>query len=145
MLTAFLIESYKNLQEDPQQTTVALLRNISVQLDGLRIASPSLDPAPPPTSSLSVVFQPSDADIAVNVCWFASLLLSLSTASFGILVKSWLREYLAIDRTVPLERLRIRYSRHLGLEMWKLFDIAAALPLILQLSLALFCRLITWC
>lgn len=91
-----------------------------------------------PFASTASSFTPSVAAERVNVCWFASLVLSLSTASFGILVKQWLREYLAIDNSKPEERLRIRHHRYLGLKSWKLFEIAAFLPLILQLSLALF-------
>lgn len=38
----------------------------------------------------------------------------------------------------PHERARIRYFRTIGLNDWKLFEIAAILPLVLQLALALF-------
>ncbi|KAI0093072.1 hypothetical protein BDY19DRAFT_921863, partial [Irpex rosettiformis] len=76
--------------------------------------------------------------IRVNVLWFASLTLSLVSASFSILVKQWLREYLAGEYTSPQARLRIRHFRHPGLEHWKVFEIAAIIPLVLQLSLALF-------
>ncbi|KAJ3526059.1 hypothetical protein NM688_g8307 [Phlebia brevispora] len=137
VLTSFLVQSYQNLLEDPQQVTVNLLRQISLQTSSYELTNgfltSTVSPASPPTP-----FQAAGADIRINVCWFASLILSLSTASFGILVKQWLREYLAIDRTVPQERLRILYFRARGLEQWRLYDIAAALPLMLQLSLALF-------
>ncbi|KAK7471068.1 hypothetical protein VKT23_002484 [Stygiomarasmius scandens] len=33
-LTAFIVESYKTLQDDPAQNTVALLTRISLQLNG---------------------------------------------------------------------------------------------------------------
>ncbi|PSR71642.1 hypothetical protein PHLCEN_2v12495, partial [Hermanssonia centrifuga] len=62
----------------------------------------------------------------------------LTTASFGILVKQWLREYIAIDYTSPRARLRARQFRYPGLAKWKVFEIAALLPLLLQLSLGLF-------
>lgn len=83
-------------------------------------------------------FQVALSDLQVNVCWFASLILSLAAASYGILVKQWLREYLAIDRTAPHERMRIRHFRARGIEEWKLFEIAAFLPVLLQISLTLF-------
>jgi hypothetical protein len=83
-------------------------------------------------------FQPSPTDIQVNVLWFASLIFSLITASFGILIKQWLREYLAVTNPSPQARLRIRHFRYPDLERWKVVEIAGALPLLQQLSLALF-------
>lgn len=53
-------------------------------------------------------------------------------------VKQWLREFLAIDWVSSRDRLRARQYRTPGLEKWKVFEIAAALPLLLHLSLALF-------
>lgn len=87
--------------------------------------------APPP-------FQPSLNAIRVNVLWFASLLLGLMSASFGILVKQWLREYLAGEYTSSQARLRVRHFRNPGLADWKVFEVAAVLPVVLQLALALF-------
>ncbi|KAJ3548915.1 hypothetical protein NM688_g5235 [Phlebia brevispora] len=136
VLTSFLVQSYQNLLESPQQTSNDLLRQIASQTNSYMLVNGQLNSTasstPPPP------FQVAIADIRINVCWFASLILSLSTASFGILVKQWLREYLAIGSTVPEERIRIRHFRKRGLEDWKLFEIAAALPFVLQLSLALF-------
>lgn len=83
-------------------------------------------------------FKPPSTAIRVNILWSASLTLSLMTASFGILVKQWLREYLALDYTSPQERLRSRQFRHPGLAQWKVYEIAGILPLLLQLSLGLF-------
>lgn len=133
VLTAFLIESYKNLQTDPPQD---YLRQIALQTssyqfnNGYTNATFSAPQFPP--------FQAAISDIRVNVCWFASLMLSLSSASFGILVKQWLREFLAISYISPQERIRIRDARVQGLESWKLFEIASLLPILLQISLALF-------
>ena len=83
-------------------------------------------------------YSPSSTAIRINSLWFASLVFSLATASFGMLVKQWLREYLACEYTSPQARLRIRQRRNPGLHIWKVFQIAAMLPLLLQLSLALF-------
>lgn len=74
----------------------------------------------------------------VNVLWFAGLTLRLMSASIGILVKQWLREYLSGEYISPQARMRIRYFRAPGLEHWHVFTIAALLPLVLQLALALF-------
>ena len=133
MLTAFLIESYKNLSADPIQ---ALLQQIVGQTANYQFSGGHLNTTFT-ISQLQAVEVPTSA-IHVNVCWFASLIISISTASYGILVKQWLREYLAIDRTALQERLRIRHFRAQGLQDWQLFEIAAALPMFLQIALMLF-------
>jgi hypothetical protein len=78
---------------------------------------------------------------AVNFLLFASLALVLCDASLAMLTKSWLRDF---DRSwrssnVPEERARARELRLQGLERWKLADIVALLPLLIQVSLLLFC------
>ena len=77
-------------------------------------------------------------DIVTNATWFASLMISLIAASFAMLVKQWLREYLANQEASPLARLRIRCFRYPALSKWRVFEIVAALPLFLQSALALF-------
>lgn len=84
------------------------------------------------------LFEPPFWAIRVNELWFASLVCSLATASLGMLVKQWLREYLAIERVSPQERLRARLYRNPAMVQWKVFEIAAILPLLLQVSLGLF-------
>ncbi|KAJ3555572.1 hypothetical protein NM688_g2502 [Phlebia brevispora] len=137
ILTAFLVQTYPNLQSNPQQTIVWLLEQNSMQASSYMIHAGYIN------STFHVPIPPSDfhastTDVRINVCWFASLVLSLSTASFGIIVKQWLREYLVIRHTIPQQRVRIRYFRYRGVIKWKLFEIAGALPLILQVALALF-------
>lgn len=95
----------------------------------LNVTSPPQDPPP---------FEAPEWALQVNGLWFASLILSLATASFSMLVKSWLREYLAGEWIAPQKRLRARHYRYPSLVKWKVFEIAAVLPLLLQLSLGLF-------
>lgn len=85
-----------------------------------------------PTTSLPTP-EPFEAPLwalRVNALWFTSLILSLSTASYGMLVKQWLREYLALDYLSPLEKLRARELRSLSLAQWRVFEMAAVLPLL---------------
>lgn len=56
----------------------------------------------------------------------------------AILVKQWLREYPAVEITSPQQHIRIRHFRYLGLVKWQVFEIAAALPILLQVALVLF-------
>ncbi|KAJ3530782.1 hypothetical protein NM688_g7662 [Phlebia brevispora] len=133
ILTAFLIESYKNLQPDRKEQ---LLERIAGQTENYSFRGGYLNSTYDP--SQATPFAAAASDIRVNVCWFASLILSLSTASFGILVRQWLREYLAITSIIPEERVRIRHYRARGLEDWGLFEITAFLPVLLQIAFALF-------
>ncbi|KAI0697980.1 hypothetical protein BC835DRAFT_1269621, partial [Cytidiella melzeri] len=126
-LTAFLVESYQTLLQDPMDTIILLLQQIASQ-NNSTTAPPISQPA----------FQPTKNAIRVNVLWFGSFTLALVSASFAILVKQWLREYLSGEYTSPQARLRVRHFRNPGLDDWKVFEITAILPLLLQLSLALF-------
>ena len=139
-MTAFLVESYHNLSPDPTQVMIMLMRQVASQTHSYSLNNGFLNstasPLPPTLSDSD--FHPTANAVRVNVLWFASLTLSLVSASFSILVKQWLREYLAGDYTSPQARLRIRHFRYPGLEHWKVFEIAATIPLLLQLSLALF-------
>ena len=79
-------------------------------------------------------------NVQINNLWFISLVLSVATASIGILIKEWLREYKTVDSRFSQTRmrLRIRQFRYPGLTAWKVFEIAAFLPLLIQASLGLF-------
>ncbi|ESK89459.1 hypothetical protein Moror_16118 [Moniliophthora roreri MCA 2997] len=78
VVTAFAIESYQWLDEDPADTTVALLTHlISVQVNGSQ--SISFKPAQ---------FKPDASSIRINVFWFLSLIFSLTSALFGCFASS---------------------------------------------------------
>ncbi|EKM50876.1 uncharacterized protein PHACADRAFT_69516, partial [Phanerochaete carnosa HHB-10118-sp] len=137
VLSAFVVESYTDLRPDPNTQIVFLLERIVVQTQSYTITSGTLDSAAQPSPILPHFTVPLWA-VRVNGLWFASLIISLATASLSMLVKQWLREYLAIEHTAPQERLRARQYRRPGLEKWKVFEIAAVLPMLIQLSLGLF-------
>ncbi|KAF9255870.1 hypothetical protein L218DRAFT_833902, partial [Marasmius fiardii PR-910] len=85
VVTAFTVKSYQWLQEDPANTSAALLNSTIVLL----IQSPSTitPPTQPPpfTASASVV--------RISTFWFLSLTLALIDALFGLLCKQWIREH----------------------------------------------------
>ncbi|KAJ7476445.1 hypothetical protein FB451DRAFT_1557351 [Mycena latifolia] len=89
-LTAFLIESYKTLTPDQGAITIALLAQISRQLD------PSSNGKSADVAALAP-FTPSPACLACNTLWFLSLGLSLSCALIATLVEQWSRDF--IQRT----------------------------------------------
>ncbi|KAI0346849.1 hypothetical protein BDW22DRAFT_1321851, partial [Trametopsis cervina] len=141
VLSALVAISFQSLQPDLGLIMVLLLTQVATQTHSYSINGEFLNSTAPPLDLNTVSpnnFQPTTAAKRVNVLWFASLTLSLVSASFGIMVKQWLREYLAGDNVSPQTHLRIRHYRSPGLEHWHVFGIAALLPLVLQLSLALF-------
>ncbi|GJE95370.1 hypothetical protein PsYK624_115540 [Phanerochaete sordida] len=135
VVTTFVVATYPSLMPDNTDELVFLMRQSLAQsytfADGvLRPITPF--PADPP-------FEVPLWALRVNGLWFASLIVSLSTASFGMLVKQWLIEYLAMEQWIsPQEQLRARQYRHPALKHWKVFEIAALLPLLLHISLGLF-------
>ncbi|KAI0086870.1 hypothetical protein BDY19DRAFT_335616 [Irpex rosettiformis] len=138
VMTAFLIASYGSLLQDPTTVQTLLLRQIALQTSSYSSNANFLNSTTLYNPQILPEFQPSANAIRVNILWFASLTLSLVSASICIFVKQWLREYLAGEYTSPRARLRVRDSRRKGAEDWYLFEIAAAVPLILQICLGLF-------
>ncbi|KAL4252144.1 hypothetical protein ABKN59_001708 [Abortiporus biennis] len=136
VVTTFIVQLYQTLQEDPADTTSQVLMHISQQLGSLSLNPGFVNSTIPPIGP--VQFQRPDFAVLVNILMFISLVLSLITASLGILVKQWLREYMAQDGLSPIGHIRIRHYRNQGLVKWRVFEIAALLPLLLQLALIFF-------
>ncbi|KAF4618776.1 hypothetical protein D9613_009779 [Agrocybe pediades] len=134
VVTAFIIESYKTLHVDPQDTMVTLLSHILVRLEnGSATGSP--------TSSLpssQVTFVPDKSAERINSFWFISLVLSLATALIGIISLQWLREYQSYANFNSEKTFAIFNMRKDGLEKWHVPKVFAALPLLLQGALVLF-------
>ncbi|TFK68960.1 hypothetical protein BDN72DRAFT_797047 [Pluteus cervinus] len=129
-MTAFAVESYQWL-EDPRDTNTTLLAHISLQLGNDSTTSAIVSAAMKP-------YSPSASAVRINVFWFLSLTLSLSTVLIGILCTQWLREY---QRDVDFsyrDALAVRQIRYRGLVAWKVPEIVSALPVTLQIALVLF-------
>ncbi|KAK7030322.1 hypothetical protein VNI00_014244, partial [Paramarasmius palmivorus] len=126
IVTAFLIESYQWLQEDPEDATVVILTQIFHQLNASSI------PKPEP-------FTPDASSIRINCFWFLSLIFSLTSALFGLLCKQWLREH---ERDVPTrtpgENLALRQLRRDSFEKWGVASFLSALPILLEIALVFF-------
>ncbi|THU98615.1 hypothetical protein K435DRAFT_526775 [Dendrothele bispora CBS 962.96] len=132
VVTAFTIESYKWLQQDPINIQTALLSQIVRRLSepGNQNVTESLMTGAP--------FSPSASSVRINVFWFLSLTLSLSTVLIGILCKQWLREYQRDAALSQQQSLELRQMRYESLGKWGVPGILASLPLFLQVSLVLF-------
>jgi hypothetical protein len=129
-LSAFLVFLIPQLQANSTDVAMDVLIHISQQL------SNSTTPAFEPTA-----FQVPSNAAAVNMLFFLSLALVLIDAFLAMLVKGWLQEF---DRgwrkyTVAHLRAQERERRLQELERWKLPELVALLPILIQGSLLLFC------
>ncbi|KAK7689221.1 hypothetical protein QCA50_007912 [Cerrena zonata] len=136
VITAFIIESYKTLQQQPEDTTSQILLQLSAQLASLTLSGSFVNSTIPVFTTPS--FVPARFSVLINTLWLLSLVFALITASLGILVKQWLHELMARDTQDPRQQVKIRFFREVGVQRWQVFEIAAALPLLLQLALLLF-------
>ncbi|KAH9893625.1 hypothetical protein C8Q73DRAFT_791449 [Cubamyces lactineus] len=143
ILTAFNVESYKLLQPDPgPDQSSAILQHISLQLGSLSFVQPFINSTHPAFRSSGATLMTSTAvprwAVSLNICWFTSLVLSLSSASVGILIKQWLNEFKS-GLSVDSERIsKLRQYRLNNLERWHVGSIVNAIPVLLQSALALF-------
>ncbi|KAJ8085423.1 hypothetical protein PM082_004239 [Marasmius tenuissimus] len=127
VVTAFTIESYQWLSEDPSDQNIAILTHISTQFHNQ--SASAFEPTP---------FVPSASVIRINVFWFLSLILALVDALFGLMCKQWLREFRRPTKTrTPEQWLSLRCFRSESFERWHVPSFLAALPIILEM--ALFC------
>ncbi|KAF5347529.1 hypothetical protein D9758_014523 [Tetrapyrgos nigripes] len=130
-LTAFLIESYQTLQENPAATTVVLLQRISEQL------APGSNGAP--VTPLTT-FHPPAAALACNVVWFLSLALALTCSLLATFVQQWTRDFLhkTTMRPSPARRARIFAFMYFGLREFGMHTFVDIVPVLLHISLLLF-------
>ena len=133
VVTTFVIEFYKLLQQDSSQVTNALLARISAQLDNS--STEALGP-----DSSTAAFDPGRASRWINGLWFMALLLSLAAAFFAMVAKQWLREYLQWTSLSadPSEVVVLRQLRADAWEKWQVPALIGAIPALLELSLVLF-------
>ncbi|ESK95907.1 hypothetical protein Moror_12315 [Moniliophthora roreri MCA 2997] len=128
VVTAFVIEAYQWLSEDPADTTVALLTRMSMQLNASQTAIPERPQ-----------FEPDASSIRINCFWFLSLILSLASALFGLLCKQWLREHQRNPPTrTPGEALALRRLRRDSFEKWGVVSFLSALPILLEVTVLMF-------
>jgi hypothetical protein len=83
-------------------------------------------------------FAASSSAIRINIFWFTSLTLGLTSVFIGILCKQWLREYQRYEGLSPKDAFPVRQMRYEGLIQWHVPKILSSLPLLLQSALVLF-------
>jgi hypothetical protein len=120
----------KRLEPDPaEQQTLLLLELIAVQrgLTGKNLMEESIND-----------FHPSSRNIAINVLWVASLILTLTLAIILMLLKQWVR-HSSIELPLEIDRReRIRQFRFNGFSKWRLKTMMTYSPFLLHLALFLF-------
>ncbi|OBZ67069.1 hypothetical protein A0H81_13051 [Grifola frondosa] len=139
VLTTFNAQSYQLLQPDPADASVALLMQISTQLNSFTVNRSFINSTHPASLNPQTTFQVPSYAVRVNVLWFSSLIFSLASASIGILVKQWLNQYShgLIGTSHSRETARLRQYRYESLVKWRILAILTLLPLLLQIALAL--------
>lgn len=125
------------LTEDPQDRSVELLTQISLQLSSFSINSQFLNSTVPAVATPRP-FKPSNTVISINMLSFFSLALSLMVAVFAILVQQWLRQYLKVSVTTTKEQVCIRQRRYNALQAWGVHRIISSLSVVLQTALMVF-------
>ena len=136
VVTAFIIESYKSLQQQPEDLTNDILMHLSRQIASLTLNGSFVNSTV--HSFIAPSFQTPQSAVITNTLWVSSLVIALIAASLAILVKQWLHELLSYDTHDPMERLKLRFFREAGVERWKVFVIVSSLPFILGLAVYLF-------
>ncbi|CAA7261167.1 unnamed protein product [Cyclocybe aegerita] len=137
VVTAFIIESYKDLKPDPNETAVVLLGRIVARLD--RISNGSATSATPDPDPSTIPFSFSPSTIRVNIFWILSLVVSLTTVLIGIVSSQWLREHQRYPAHFsPEEKFGLLNMRTEMIEKWGVAAFFSSLPVLLQLALVLF-------
>jgi len=133
VVTAFIIESYKGLQEDPTALLLSQLVAIMNSTAGGTAASTSL------ATPIQPSFSPTPTTTRVNILWFLSLVFSLTTAVIGIVSLQWIREHQR-----PAQGLTSRFEGALlhmhaeALDRYYVPQIISTLPVLLLVGLVLF-------
>lgn len=129
MLSAFVVVSLSNLQPDNSQASVNLLLHLSAQTANSSQPAATLPDFQVPTSA-----------VWINSLWFLSLVLSLTSALFGMIAKQWLREYMEWSTTswLPQRFVVLRQKRFEAFNEWKVPAIIAAIPALLEVALIMF-------
>ncbi|KAL1945578.1 hypothetical protein VTO73DRAFT_2429 [Trametes versicolor] len=141
ILTAFNVQSYLLLQPSAPDPSIAVLQQISSQLASFSINPPFVNSTQPSNPSPTNANTPSPVlrwAVWLNALWFSGLILSLTSASVGIMVKQWLNEYSSGVSGTSRPVARVRQYRLHNLQRWHVEDIVGTIPILLQLSLALF-------
>ncbi|CAE6449334.1 unnamed protein product [Rhizoctonia solani] len=132
ILTAFVIESSKDLKPDYSELSTRALLTLSQALLSPGTGSPGVVPTDIPE------FVPTTAVVMVNTLWFLSLGLSIAVTLIAILAKEWCYSFMSRRTGAKLAQGRLRQKRWDGIRYWKMEEIISTLPLLMHIALLLF-------
>ncbi|OJT08366.1 hypothetical protein TRAPUB_705 [Trametes pubescens] len=141
ILTAFNVQSYLLLQPSAPDPSISILQQISSQLESFSVNPPFINATQPSSTGRTSPNNPPPAPrwaVWLNALWFSGLILSLASASIGIMVKHWLNEFSSGVSGTSRPIARVRQYRLNNLQRWRLEDVVVAIPILLQISLSLF-------
>ncbi|KAJ7748658.1 hypothetical protein B0H16DRAFT_1725476 [Mycena metata] len=128
ILSAFLIDVRKGLEQDLQSITNTLLTILienQHNTTGNQISPPSH-------------FTPSSSSRWVNGLWFSSLIFSLMSALGASLAKGWLTQFSAIASGSRWNDVGVHCNRFRGVRRWHLTLIIECLPILIHIAFFLF-------
>ncbi|RXW21976.1 hypothetical protein EST38_g3881 [Candolleomyces aberdarensis] len=135
VVTAFIIESSRLLEPDPNAETVNILRGVHQQLQNPH-QNTSITPSG--IDSNSDVFEPPRYAVGISACWYLSLLASLFAVRGCLGVLRRVREFQYNSQIGKKEALYIRYHKLQGIEYWAVPEIIDGAHRALIISLYLF-------
>ncbi|PPQ65973.1 hypothetical protein CVT24_011190 [Panaeolus cyanescens] len=138
VVTAFVVQTYDDLQPDPEHDIAMLLSQL-VQLQSPNAINNAGSAGIPEEYWPGDSDSPSGSSIRTNICWFSSLVLSLIVVLVGTVALQWLREYQRYpSSSSPKKLFATRNLRAESFDKWYAPQIIAGLPQILQLAVVLF-------
>ncbi|KAG9120222.1 hypothetical protein FRC07_004367 [Ceratobasidium sp. 392] len=134
IVTAFVLESAKQLEPDKADQTVEILREIARTLQAGAVR-------PQVTgnyeASADTEFHPTRSAVWVNCFWFLSLSTSMSVSLAAILAKQWCYYYLSGRSGDAVNQAEERLKRYRGLDKWMMREILEHLPLLMHIALSI--------
>ncbi|KAG9086552.1 hypothetical protein FS749_003567 [Ceratobasidium sp. UAMH 11750] len=135
ILTAFVLESAKQLEPDKEDQTVTILREISRTLLSNGAQNAPIGQSDPGSEA---EFHPTRNAVWINCLWFLSLSLSIAVSLAAMLAKQWCYYYLSARNGDTITQAEERQKRYGGLAKWRMRGILEHLPMLMHIALALF-------
>ena len=129
ILSAFLIEVRRGLQEDLQEITNVLLNELVL------LAQHNSTGNLPGTQT---PYKPPPSVLWVNGLWFSSLIFSLMGALGASLAKGWVAQYVSVANGTTWQDVSLRHHRFIGITRWHLRIIIQSLPVLIHIAFFLF-------
>ncbi|KAH7335636.1 hypothetical protein B0J17DRAFT_600389, partial [Rhizoctonia solani] len=134
VLTGFVVESAKLLQQDPADATLDVLLLMAQSQQRIESGNPQLQSSMVTRPEFNI---PLSARW-INGLWFLSLIISLTGALSAMLAREWLLAFMNSQPRSPHAYALLHQARLKGMHQWHALHIIDLLPTILQCALFLF-------